>query len=163
MKPQPLCAALALALALAGCGRSGDRDRHGDRAPAAAQVKQIEAEMLAAMKARDAAKVASYYADDAVLATPGRAAGRGRAAILAMLNEDLEDSTFDFDITNEKTAVEGNMAYTRGVFRVGYTDPATRKTQTATGSYVTVFERQDDGGWKVVEDISSPGAPAGLP
>ena len=39
-------------------------------------VTRTAQEILAALEARDSAKVASYYAPDAVLATPGRPAVR---------------------------------------------------------------------------------------
>ena len=41
------------------------------------------------------------------------------------------------------------------------TDKATNKPVTSTGSYLTVFKKDDDGGWKAVEDFVTPGpAPA---
>ena len=40
--------------------------------PATDAVTRTAQEILAALEARDSAKVASYYAPDAVLATPGR-------------------------------------------------------------------------------------------
>ena len=39
--------------------------------PATEAVTRTAQEILAALEARDSAKVASYYAPDAVLATPG--------------------------------------------------------------------------------------------
>jgi hypothetical protein len=44
-------------------------------------VTRTAQEILAALGARDSAKVASYYAPDAVLATPGRPAVRGGEAV----------------------------------------------------------------------------------
>jgi ketosteroid isomerase-like protein len=162
---------LAFTVALAGCGRCGDhhgrRDRHGpaDTAAAASEVKQTEAAMLAAFKAKDSAKLTSYYADDAVVATPGRAAASGRAAILGINGDDLKDPGFSLDFTNEKTevAAAGDLAYTRGSFRVAFTDPATKKVQNAAGNYLTVFRKQDDGSWKAVADYSVPGAAEASP
>jgi ketosteroid isomerase-like protein len=162
---------LALTVALAGCGRCGDHhgkgDRHGraDTAAAANEVKQTEAGMLAAFKARDAAKLTSYYADDAVVATPERAAANGRAAIAGITGDDLKDPGFSLDFTNERTevAASGDLAFTRGSFRVTYTDPATRKVQNGAGNYVTVFRKQDDGSWKAVADYAVPGAAEASP
>jgi ketosteroid isomerase-like protein len=45
--------------------------------PATDAVSRTAQEILAALEARDSAKVASYYAPDAVLATPGRPAAPG--------------------------------------------------------------------------------------
>jgi ketosteroid isomerase-like protein len=37
------------------------------------------------------------------------------------------------------------------------TDPATRKPPAGSGSYLTVWKKQADGGWKAVEDFVTPG------
>ncbi|MEA3066312.1 MAG: hypothetical protein QOJ27_2773 [Sphingomonadales bacterium] len=162
---------LALTVALAGCGRCGDHhgkgDRHGraDTAAAADEVKRTEAGMLAAWKAKDSARVAGFYADDAVVAVPGAPVQSGAAAIRAATDGDLKDPAFAIDFTNEKTGVAeaGDMAYTRGSFRVAFTDPATKKPQNVAGSYLTVFRKQDDGSWKAIEDYAVPGAAEASP
>jgi uncharacterized protein (TIGR02246 family) len=162
---------LALTIALAGCGRCGDHHgkegRHGraDSAAAANEVKRTEAGMLAAWKAKDSAKVAGFYADDAVVAVPGAPAQRGAAAIRAATDGDLKDPAFAIDFTNEKTGVaaDGDMAYTRGSFRVAFTDPKTKQVRSESGSYLTVFRKQDDGSWKAIEDYATPGAAEASP
>jgi uncharacterized protein (TIGR02246 family) len=157
---------LATAALLAGCGRCGD-DHHGkwgrhrgDTEAAAGEVKQTEANLLAAWKAKDPAKVAGFYADDAVFAEPGAATRNGAAAIRAGAESDLKDPAFALDFTNERTDVadSGDLAYTRGSFRVTFTDPATKKPQNVAGSYLTAFRRQGDGSWKAVADYATPGA-----
>lgn len=156
--------ALAACLTLAACEPSAN---HADKAVAAdtdaiaAAVEKSEADMLAAFKAKDAARIASYYGDDAVVSMPGRAALTGREAVSKTIGEDLKDPAFTLDFTNEKTdvAASGDIAYTRGTFRVAYTDPQSKKVENVAGNYVTIFKKQADGSWKVVEDISSPGAP----
>jgi uncharacterized protein (TIGR02246 family) len=162
---------LALTIALAGCGRCGDHhgrgDRHGpaDTAAAADEVKRTEAGMLAAWKSKDAAKVAGFYADDAVVAVPGAPTQVGAAAIRAATDGDLKDPAFALDFANERTAVAaaGDMAYTRGSFRVAYTDPKTKQVSHESGSYLTVFRKQDDGSWKAVADYATPGAAEASP
>jgi ketosteroid isomerase-like protein len=37
------------------------------------------------------------------------------------------------------------------------TDPVTRKPAAGSGSYLTVWKKQADGGWKAVEDFVTPG------
>jgi uncharacterized protein (TIGR02246 family) len=161
----PIAAALVLSLALAGCDRDGDhrgkgRHHRGDNAKAAEEIRQTEAGMLAAWKARDAAKAASYYAEDARFVAPGQAPAAGRAAAQAAFETYVKDSNFSIDFTNEKTDVarSGELAWTRGSYRLTYTDPKTRAKASEAGSYATVFRRGKDGSWKAVEDIASPGA-----
>lgn len=167
MKPKLLMPAfIGLTALLFACDRVASKHEEyespAEAAAAADAVKKAEAEMLAAFKAKDSAKLLAHYADDAVVATPGRAAGRGRDAIAAMIADDFKDPAFTLDFTNEKAAASGELGYTRGTFRVTYTDPQTKKAGNAAGTYVTIFRKQADGSWKVVEDVATPGAaPAG--
>jgi uncharacterized protein (TIGR02246 family) len=171
MNRKLLLSTLAATALVAGCGRCGHhdgKDRHHGRADteaAANEIRQTEAGMLAAWKAKDPAKVAGFYADDAVVAVPGEPAQRGAAAIRAATDTDLKDPAFALDFANEKTqvAASGDMAYTRGTFRVTFTDPATKKPRTEAGSYLTVFRKQDDGSWKAIEDYATPGAAEASP
>ncbi|HYE29163.1 MAG TPA: SgcJ/EcaC family oxidoreductase [Allosphingosinicella sp.] len=168
MKRSLAISALALAVALAGCDRhDAKRDGHprADAAAAANEVKRTEADMLAAWKSKDPARVAAFYADDAVIAVPGAPAHKGAAAIRAATERDLKDPAFALDFTNEATDVarSGEIAWTRGTFQVTFTDPASRKPQTVAGNYVTIFRKQDGGGWKAVADYAVPGAAESSP
>jgi uncharacterized protein (TIGR02246 family) len=172
MNRKLLLSTLALTALVAGCGRCGGhhdgKDRHHGRADAEAaanEVRQTEANMLAAWKAKDSGRVAGFYADDAVVAVPGEPAQRGAAAIRAATDADLKDPAFALDFANERTEVAAgaDLAYTRGTFRVTFTDPSTSKPQTQTGSYLTVFRKQKDGSWKAIEDYATPAAAVASP
>lgn len=119
-------------------------------------------EMLEAFKARDAERIADFYADDAVFFTPGRPPVEGRDAVAKVMAEDVKDAGFSLDLNNQKVqvAASGDMAYARGTFRVSFTNPSTQQVESLTGNFVQVLRKEDDGSWKVVEDISSPGAVA---
>jgi uncharacterized protein (TIGR02246 family) len=162
--------AIAAAFGLAACQQDGAGNmaaRNGasnaDTAAAGDAVKKVEQEMLAAWKAKDAAKVASYYADDAVTAMPSMKAAKGHEAVAQGIAGDVKDPAFSVDFANEATdiAASGDLAYTRGTFRVGYTDPATKKARTQTGNYLTVFRKQADGSWKAVADYATDDGGAG--
>jgi uncharacterized protein (TIGR02246 family) len=168
MKPGMLVPAfMVLSLTLFACDRVGSHEEEEraavDTAAAAEEVKRTEGEMLAAFKAKDHGKLAGYYADDAMMATPGRAAASGRAAIARMLEADMKDPAFALDFANARTLVaeSGDLAYTRGTFRVTFTDPATNKPREGRGNYVTIFRKQADGSWKAIEDVASEGEAGG--
>jgi uncharacterized protein (TIGR02246 family) len=156
-----------VALALAGCQQYGAKDKGASDAAAingaseagdaTAAVAAVEADMLAAFKAKDAAKLTSHYAADAVLAVPERTV-KGVDAIAKANADDLKDPAFALDFTNERTDVSGDLAYTSGSFKVTYTDTETKKAVNGQGTYVTVFKKQADGSWKVVADIATPTA-----
>ena len=54
------------------------------------------------------------------------------------------------------------MATARGRFTETSTDPATKKSRSGSGTFLTVYRKQSDGSWKAVEDwaVADP-APAG--
>ncbi|WP_309661486.1 SgcJ/EcaC family oxidoreductase [Sphingomonas sp.] len=129
-------------------------------ATAAAAVKAVEAEMLAAFATKDAAKLISQYASDAVLALPGRTV-KGTEEITKAYTQDLADPAFSLAFVNDKTdvAASADLAYTSGTFNVSSTNPQTKAVEKVAGTYVTVFRKQADGSWKAVADIATPGAP----
>lgn len=152
---------LILSAALFACDRVGSHEEaeHADVAAEAKAVQQAEAQMFAGFKARDAAKASSVYAEDALLATPEQTPVKGRQAIGEMFARDFKDPAFSLDLTNEKTdvAASGDLAYTRGTFRIAFTNPGTKKVENGAGTYLTVFRKQEDGSWKVTEDLATPG------
>lgn len=150
--------ALALGVALAGCSNaasSGEAKADPDAAKTA--VREIETNVLNALKAKDADKAASYFADNALVAMPDSTPLVGRAAMAAQLKKDLADPAFVYDFMSQKLEVAkgADMAYSRGGFRLDYTDPKTKRVRTVNGTYVTVFQQQADKSWKIVEDIST--------
>jgi ketosteroid isomerase-like protein len=80
--------------------------------PATDAVTRTAQEILAALEARDSAKVASYYAPDAVLATPGRPAVRGGEAVSKAIRNDMADPNFKLSVSDGKTdvAASGDLA-----------------------------------------------------
>ena len=124
--------------------------------PAADAVNRTAQEILAAFEAKDAAKVNSYYAPDAVIATtPGRPAARGGEPVSKAIRNDIADPNFKMSLSNEKTEVAGSgeLAYRRGTFKITATNPQTKQAENAAGTYLTVFRKQADRSWKTVEDF----------
>ena len=123
--------------------------------PATDAVTRTAKEILAALEARDSAKVASYYAPDAVLATPGRPAVRGSEAVFKAIRNDMADANFKLSVSDGKTdvAASGDLAYRRVSLTVTYTNPQTKQVENAAATALTVFRKQADGSWKVVEDF----------
>ena len=97
----------------------------------------------------------SYYAPDAVIATPGRPAAKDGRAVSKAIRDDTEDPNFKMSLSNEKTEVagSGDLAYRRGTFKITFTNPQTKQAENGAGTYLTVFRKQADGSWKVVEDF----------
>ena len=81
--------------------------------PATDAVNRTAQEILAALQAKDSAKVNSYYAPDAVIATTGRPAAKDGRAVSKAIRDDIADPNFKITLSNEKTEVagSGDLAY----------------------------------------------------
>ena len=123
--------------------------------PATDAVNRTAQEILAAWEAKDAAKVTSYYAPDAVIAAPGRPAARDGRAVSKSIRDDIADPNFKMSLSDEKTEVagSGDLAYRRGTFTITATNPQTKQAEHSEGTYLWVFRKQADGRWKVVEEF----------
>ena len=158
-----LVAAAAMA-ALASCQQAAaDKPDKVDTAAITAQLRQAEAKWNQAYAAHDAATLAGAYADDAALANPGAPLVTGLDAIRKETAAFAADPNLKVQFASDRiqVAASGDLAYTRGHYTMTMTDPATRKPAASSGSYLTVWRRQSDGGWKAVEDFVTPGAAAG--
>jgi uncharacterized protein (TIGR02246 family) len=155
-----LCAAAVIALSMTGCNPAPPPapDTHD------ADVKAItdtEVQANQAWASKDADKVMNFYADDALLMTPGADAVQGKDAIRAELKQMLADPAISLTFQSSKVDVakSGDLGYTAGTYKLTVTNPATKKPITDHGNYVTTFRKQADGSWKAVADIASSAVP----
>jgi ketosteroid isomerase-like protein len=52
-----------------------------------------------------------------------------------------------------EVAASGDLAVTRGTWKITVTDTKTKKVMTSGGNYVNVFKPQADGTWKIALDM----------
>jgi ketosteroid isomerase-like protein len=160
-----LLAFSALALAgfgLAACTQKPAAAPPADTAAIAAALKLLEAQWNQEYAAHQTDKALAHYSADASLMPSGMAPMRGTRAIGAGLTALVGDPNFHLDFTSDKVKVaqSGDIAYTRGTYTLHVSDPTTHKPLTDTGTYLTVYEKQADGSWKAVDDMTASGAPA---
>lgn len=125
------------------------------------QLQVNEAKWNRAYAAHDAEALAGMYADDAALANPGEQLVRGKEAIRQATNDFAADPNLKvaFRANRIQVARSGDIGYARGRFTMTMTNPGTNRPETSTGHYLTVWQKQSDGSWKVVEDMITPGPP----
>jgi uncharacterized protein (TIGR02246 family) len=120
-------------------------------------IKDADAAEARDMAAKAFDKIAGYYADDAILYTNGAPAAVGKEAIQAMAKTlPGMDLDLKFSSTKVDVAKSGDLGYVRGTYTEIATDPKTKKRSMEKGNYVTVYKKQADGGWKIIEDINTP-------
>ncbi len=147
MKLLILCASAA---ALVGCQQA---PAGGDQS--AAELMQTSRDWSKAAEAGDMEKVASYFADDAVIVSAGEKPVRGKPAIRTYLAEASKIPGFKLRWEPLEGKVSGNMGYLLERTHITMTGPqGTPVTQTLQA--VTVWRKMPDGSWKNVVDASMP-------
>jgi uncharacterized protein (TIGR02246 family) len=121
-------------------------------------VKKANTDWIAAMHSGDAAREAAAYEDDAVFVALDGTAARGRTEIETMMKDrfaqqGLASST---KIEPRRVTREGtNLAVEVGTVEIRR--EGTRGQEAITsGSYLTVWRKQDDGSWKILRNLVLP-------
>jgi uncharacterized protein (TIGR02246 family) len=120
-------------------------------------IKDADAALAKDMADKAFDKMANYYAEDATLFTPGAPAAAGKEAIKDMtkmlVTMDLE---LKFAPAKVDVAKGGDIGFTQGTYTMTSIDPKTKRRMSEKGSYVTLYRKQADGAWKIIEDINTP-------
>ena len=135
-------------------------------APAESDVSSLRKAQEAAIEAfvsRNADRMVSAYSADASLMFSNSPILQGenlRTAIRAL----AADPNFSIQFTTDRVEVakSGEIGYTRGTYTMTMSDRDGKKVLREKGKYVTIYSRQADGSWKMMEDISNADAPATL-
>ena len=109
----------------------------------------IDQEWSKAAAAGDAEKVASFYADDAVVYPPNTPMLSDHAAIKQAWAQMLADPKAKLSWKTENASVDHNMGFTSGPYQVTGADGAV----VERGKYLCVWSKGKDGKWKAVHDM----------
>ena len=139
--------ATGLAATLAFTGSVGGQ---GKTDPA---LDKLAADWAAAFNAKDAAKIASFYADDAVVMPPNQPIVKGRANIEAHFKGEIQQGATNFQLKPVESAISGSQA-----FEVGTSTMTLPGGQTDVGKYLVVLQRVGND-WKIAYDIYNSDAP----
>jgi len=115
-------------------------------------LAKLDDDWSKAAVARDAERVASFYAEDAIAYPPNEPAAVGKAAAKKVWTAYFGDPTFAISWKTEHAEVTGDLGYTTGSYEDSFKGPD-GKTVHEKGKYVCVWRKQKDGGWKVIHDI----------
>src|SRR3954454_23908064 len=153
----PVMLVTAAAFATTGCTKGAEAAP--DTLKIADTIKTQEAGWQKAYADKDLNALAGEYADDAVLGSPGAPLASTdvdrRKSIQTLIGDPNFKLTFASD--DVRAASAGDMVSSRGHYTITTTDKATSKPVTGSGTYLTVYKKQADGGFKAVEDVIIPG------
>jgi len=131
---------LLITLFFAGCtSGNASRDREA--------LKTLDREWAASISNMD--KFMTYYAPDATVYPPGMPLATGSGPIREMLTKmgSAPGFSLTFEPTKSDVSTAGDVGYTSGTYK------ATTSGATEEGKYITVWKKQSNGDWKVMEDI----------
>ena len=109
-------------------------------------LDKLAVEFAAAYNAHDAAKVAAFYADDAVLMVPNEPMVKGRKSIEMYYNEEFGRGAVHLRLTPLESVVSGNRAFEMGSATV------TLGPFSDDGKYIVIYKRVGRD-WKIAYDI----------
>jgi uncharacterized protein (TIGR02246 family) len=116
-------------------------------------LNKLAADFVAAHNAKDAAKIASLYAEDAVVMPPNEPVIKGRANIQARLQREFKDGV-KLQLTPTESTISGSQAYEAGTVTVTLPGGRTEKEK-----YLVVYKRVGTD-WKIAFDIWNSDTPA---
>ena len=121
-------------------------------------LDKLVVEFEAAFNAKDAAQLASFYAEDAVLMPPNEPMVKGRTAIQAFWAKQFQQGISGIDLKPIESSIAGGQAFEAGTATVTMSGTNTptgtggRDNATDTGKYVVVYRRVGSD-WKLAYDI----------
>jgi uncharacterized protein (TIGR02246 family) len=118
----------------------------------------IEAAMkgyVADIRSNDAAKIASWWTEDAIYIDRNEPTVHGRAGLEDMLKGILgQMSVTDASVEKDDLAVSGDLAYVIGRYRE-VLQPQTGAVVDNRGRFVFIWKRQADGSWKIARSLGT--------
>lgn len=121
----------------------------GDKEDIAAANAKVEK----AVSAGDADTLASLYTDDAILMPPGSPMVTGKDNIASVWQSMFEMGVSELDLQPTEVNVTGDTAAEVGTFTY------TAGDMTGTGKYIVLWQKGDDGNWRLRRDIWNEDAP----
>jgi len=124
-----------------------------DDADAKALTK-LDDEWSKAAATKDAERVASFYAEDAVAYPPNEPVAVGRTAAKKVWASYFADKSFSISwkTVYAEVAKSGELGFTAGTYEDSFTGPDGKKV-TEKGKYLCTWKKQKDGTWKAVHDM----------
>jgi len=119
--------------------------------PAEQKIHEVHTTWIAAINARDLARLLTLMTDDAVFLNPGQAPF-GPAGFSTNFSAAQNRVRIDCTSELEEVVVVGDVAYTRSKDALSVTPRAGGETMQLAGYRITVYRQQPDGRWLLARD-----------
>jgi uncharacterized protein (TIGR02246 family) len=120
-------------------------------------IKKANTDFEVAMTKADTATIAEPYTPDAVFVSPDGTATKGRVRIEQLYRDRFAKSgpALEARVESEELMLGGNLAYERG--RGALTRFENGKRVSDWARFLTIWQRQADGDWKIFRNVVLPG------
>jgi ketosteroid isomerase-like protein len=135
------------ALLTAACDSATTSDPAADRQAVAAASAQFQA----AENAGSLDQMRVHFADDLVIMGPNMPPVTGADSVAALMRVFHDAFAVQVEYNGQEIVVFGDWAFDRGTYRYTLTPKAGGAPIRATGKYLWLYQRQEDGSWKQAE------------
>jgi uncharacterized protein (TIGR02246 family) len=124
-----------------------------------AAIKEKLKQYAVTINAGDFDRWISLWTDNGVQMPPNTPARIGKEKIWAEMKPAFDQYIIKMTINNEETRVSGNLGFARGTYTESLIPKTGGETEKYDGKYLTIFEKQADGSWKVARDCFNSNGP----
>lgn len=116
-------------------------------------ITEISAARAKAFNEGNAAAIAMYFTEDALLMAPGKPASKGQGAVQAYYQSIFDEYTTELESHYEEVEIAGGLAYGRGFAKVTLTPKKGGAALVSTAKYLNILKKQANGLWRTTHDI----------
>ena len=116
-------------------------------------IDRVRETHVAALNRGDVDAWVAVFADDGIQMPPNTPANVGKEMIRSWSQAFLGAFGAGFALSVEEGRVLGDWAFERGTYRITLTPKAGGTPIEDTGKYITLYQRQPGGGWRMARDI----------
>ena len=124
----------------------------GGMSAEAKALAKLDDDWSSAAATKDAERVASFYAEDALAYPPNEPVAVGRAAAKKVWAAYFAEPTFTISWKTTHAEVNGDLGFTSGTYEDSFKG-ADGKMVQEKGKYLCVWKKQKDGSWKAIHDM----------
>jgi uncharacterized protein (TIGR02246 family) len=139
--------ATATGLALLALASAASAERAEDA------IRAADQRFAEAFNRGDSAALAEFYTPDAAVLPPGAPRADGRAAIERVWREVVQSGLRDLSLRPAEVVVLDGTAYVTGSGAFTMPSAAGGGTQQGTLKYLEIWQRGEDGAWRLHRDI----------
>jgi ketosteroid isomerase-like protein len=117
-------------------------------------LARVDDEWSKAAATRDAGRVASFYAEDAIAYPPNEPIAIGRLAAKKVWASYFANPTFSISwkTVHAGVSTSGDLGFTAGTYEDSFKGPDGKRVHEK-GKYVCTWRKEKDGTWKAIHDI----------